>query len=86
MLLAAPPVVYGLLSTGIESLNSFDEARLSAFKRLTFEGSQFRTLGALTLPSCLGPTFTVGTEKNGASRIPLEEFPTTAVEIAINDQ
>jgi hypothetical protein len=50
------------------------------------KGSQLITLLALGRPACLLPMSTVGTPRVGASAIPLEEFPTTALEQAINDR
>ena len=43
-------------------------------------------LGVFTLPFCLGPIFTVGIFKYGASKIPLEEFPMTASEYFNRDK
>ena len=40
----------------------------------------------LTLPICLSPTFTTGIPKYGISIIPLEELPTTTLEIFANDK
>ena len=39
--------------------------------------SQSTTESAFSLPFCRSPTLTVGVLKQGASVIPLEEFPTT---------
>lgn len=48
--------------------------------------SQATTLGAKILPFWRFPMFTVGTPKEGASKIPLDEFPTTAKASAMSDQ
>ena len=44
------------------------------------------TLSAATLPFCRSPILTVGMPNEGASIIPLDEFPTTAAVYCIKDR
>ena len=49
-------------------------------------GLQFKILFACILPLCLSPILIIGILKDGASKIPLEEFPIMPEEYFNNDK
>ena len=50
------------------------------------EISQLNTDGAVILPLCLAPIFTVGFLKDGTSIIPLDELPITHLDTFISEK
>ena len=71
------PFPYGLSIVFIESLNEELKPLEMASSIAFLFGLQSIILSHLILPFCRSPILIVGTLKDGASKIPLDEFPIT---------